>query len=384
MDRKGILKICLLFILMSCREIFEPEIAFVDFGFLVVEGHIEVGGNEVANIRLSRTRSIYDSLPSVPVTQAEVWAESDTGNKYFFVHSANGNYRQEENLPFEQNYRLQIRLNNGLSYASDWMSPYRTPSIENIYFEKEEEGVFVYLDASAGNQSGFLFWTYEEVWQFATPFTSLFKFDTEINDLVIREDPINICFNENNPGRILLADTESMDDGKVNRQEITRIPNESEKLGIRYSIEVIQRSINPDAFEFWEVLRKNTEDVGGIFSPMPSEIPGNIKSLDNPEEPVIGFVGLGSTERKRIYINFTDISPWRARIPDYINCALTDTIEPLQFATFFSTRRFIPLASIETEDPEEGFKIKYLTTTVFCADCRSRGTLEKPEFWEER
>lgn len=379
----GILSACLLLTLLSCRELYEPEILTLDFGFLVVEGNIEVGGNEPARIRLSRTRSIYDTLPTSTISQAQVWAESDSGERYYFSHTNNGVYLHEESIPFGQQYRLQIQLNNGVSYSSEWIAPMKTPEIENVYFEKEEEGVFIYLDSSEGNESGYLFWSYEEIWQFATPFTSQFRYEPEVNDMVVREDPINICFIENKPGRILLSETDRFGNGQIKRQEVLRIPNESEKLGIRYSIEIVQRSIDTEAFEFWDIMRKNTEDIGDVFSPMPSIIPTNIKNNDDPDEPVVGFVGVSSTERKRIYINSFDILPWRARIPEYNNCVLTDTIRPFQFAAYFSTGRFLPLYGIELDD-DDGFGIAYLTTTVPCADCRLRGDLEKPEFWEER
>ncbi|MBW3469311.1 DUF4249 domain-containing protein [Arthrospiribacter ruber] len=374
----------MLLLLVSCREIFEPEVVFVDFGFLVVEGNIEVGGNEDGLIRLSRTRSIYDSTASQTITNAEVWAESENGDRYFFIHNGTGNYLCQETIPFGQNYRLQIRIADGSAYTSAWLTPKRTPEIEEVYFEREEDEVFIYLDAAGGNESDYLFWSTREVWQFATPFTSFYRLDPDLGDLVVRDEVRNICFKEENGGNILLAETSRFENGKINRQMLTRIPEGSEKLGIRYSIEVAQRSIDVEAFEFWDIMRKNTDDVGGIFSPMPSIIPGNVRNVDDPEEPVIGFVGIGSTERKRIYINNGDVFPWRTQIPDYNNCVLQDTVLSFQFSTYFANDRFVALYGIETLDENLDFAIGYLTTTLFCGDCTLRGELQAPDFWEER
>ena len=43
--------------------------------------------------------------------------------------------------------------------------------------------------------------------------------------------------------------------------------------------------------------------MGTIFSPMPSELKGNIVCLDAPDESVIGFIDVAEVELKRLFID---------------------------------------------------------------------------------
>ena len=57
-------------------------------------------------------------------------------------------------------------------------------------------------------------------------------------------------------------------------------------------------------------MKKNTEDIGSFFGPLPSELKGNIHCLTNPEEPVIGFVTSSAATQKRIFIDASQVSNW--------------------------------------------------------------------------
>jgi len=117
--------------------------------------------------------------------------------------------------------------------------------------------------------------------------------------------------------QILVLETSSrFEDQFVFRQTLNQINKGDERLTVRYSILISQKALTKDASEFWEILKKNTDDLGSIFSPLPSIIRGNITQDQNPEVPVIGQVGLGKVQQRRLFIDINQISPGEPKSPN--------------------------------------------------------------------
>jgi hypothetical protein len=72
----------------------------------------------------------------------------------------------------------------------------------------------------------------------------------------------------------------------------------SEKLSVLYSINLKQYAISNDNYLFLQKMKKNTEQLGTIFDPQPSEISGNIHCLTDPNELVIGLLKLPRSKLK--------------------------------------------------------------------------------------
>ena len=155
-----------------------------------------------------------------------------------------------------------------------------------------------------------------------------------------------------------------------------------EKLSNRYSILISQKALDKKASEFWEILRKNTNDIGSIFSPLPSNISGNIKNDQNPDAPVVGYVSLGTVKQKRLFINVREVSPWRSVEPAYYDCIVeADTVLIADYGTSFGNGNFIPVLPISDENLPN--PIGFRGAVRRCADCTLRGTNVKPDFWED-
>ncbi|MEJ7664694.1 MAG: DUF4249 family protein [Hymenobacter sp.] len=56
----------------------------------------------------------------------------------------------------------------------------------------------------------------------------------------------------------------------------------SSKLYYLYSILVRQYALTPEEFAYWDKLRKNTENLGTLFDPLPSQLSGNVHRLTMP------------------------------------------------------------------------------------------------------
>ncbi|MBS9526018.1 DUF4249 family protein, partial [Litoribacter alkaliphilus] len=295
-----------------------------------------------------------------------------------FALEEDGTYAMVGTLPSDQDYQLQIQIGEHEQYISDWMQPAMAPPIEGMFFTREEDGVYIYLN-SRGEDNYFL-WTTEETWQFRSWFNPIYRYEPYTNTIIPREENINLCYRNEKSGDIRLGSGAQSVDGEIRGVELMRIPIYSEKLGLRYSIEVWQRTLDHAAFEFWESIRKNTDDLGDIFSPMPAFLGSNIKKVGREDTPVIGYISVGRSERKRLFIDFTDIRPWSPRIADYSHCEMVpDIIREHQYFEYFNR------PNVEVGDPviENGLWIGWNYTYTDCTDCRLRGTTEKPDFWDE-
>ena len=132
----------------------------------------------------------------------------------------------------------------------------------------------------------------------------------------------SLCFKSEPSPDIILETSSRFEDQVVFEKTITEIPQGDERIMERYSILISQKGIAAEDVQFWEILKRNTEDIGSIFSPLPSLISGNIKSLDGDLNPVIGQVSLGVVRQKRIYINLDQVTPWNYQDPEFNDCSI--------------------------------------------------------------
>ncbi|WP_192346091.1 DUF4249 domain-containing protein [Algoriphagus sp. Y33] len=368
----------------GCREPFDPDIAPADLSVLVVEGYLDTEGLP-SMLKLSYTRNIQtdDSYsPSYP--DGTVSLRSESGTEYALTAMGSGEFEFAHDIPEDENYRLYISTNDGKSYTSELMKPILTPDIIDVGFERNEEGAEIYLTTKGNENADDFLWTYEEMYAFRPKITSVFKYDEETGDIVIRkpEERTDLCYRGSVSADLILETSSRFEDQFVFRQSIKQILQDDERLSVRYSILISQKALDSKASEFWEILRKNTDDIGSIFSPLPSNIGGNIKNDQNPDAPVVGYVSLGTVKQQRFFIDVRDVAPWRAVEPDYYSCFIEpDTVMKEDYGRSFSNGSFVPVIPVIPERAPE--PIGYQGAIRRCTDCTLRGTNVKPDFWED-
>src|SRR5690606_38038743 len=108
---------------------------------------------------------------------------------------------------------------------------------------------------------------------------------------------------------------------------LVKIPNGSEKLTVRYSMLVSQYAISKEAYEFYEIMKNNTEKMGSVFDPQPSLVRGNITCTTDPGEIVVGFIDCSVSSSQRIFITSEEAGNWpdsRVCQTSYVQNSLTD------------------------------------------------------------
>lgn len=369
------------FLLVACREEFNPEVNPMDTNLLVVEGYIAIDGS-TSTIKLSRTGNLDQAQFRIE-SGAVLRLIGTASGTWSFQELEAGVYSISEILPVNQEYRLNIRLRNNETYESELLTPISTPELDEVTWSKGDSGVSIRVNTQGTAEAQYFLWQYEEDWIFRSAIGTFYRYDRETRRIeeVTPETDVSRCWNDSRIQRIAIENSRRFNGDLISDKEINLIPNLSEKLSARYSIWVKQYAIDRNAFDFWEIMRKNSEDIGGIFSPLPSLIGGNIKKVGDSNVSVIGYISMGIPSTKRIFITAEEVAPWPVRIPEYDNCsARPDTIPPSRYAEYFQSGNFMPVNPIFGDGP---FPIAFRAAPAFCVDCTQRGTNVKPDFWED-
>ncbi len=371
----------------ACKKLYQPNIISSGNSYLVVEGFINPG-NEATTIKISRTVKLTDSVGLSMENGATVTVESN-GGKWPLTELGGGEYYAPPlNLDISQKYHLRIKLANGQEYLSDDAEAKVTPPVDDITYNIKPDGLQINASAhDAANKTHYYRWEYDETWKFHSRYISNYKVVN--GDVVPRqvEDQIFTCFGTHASSTVVLANTTKLEADVASNIPITNIIPSSEKISVRYSILLKQYALTKEAFDFWENLRKNTEQLGSIFDALPSQIKGNIHNTANLDEPVVGFIGVNTVTQKRIFIDKDDLpQEWILQYP--FDCKQDSTlyVNPITKANdvsaFIISGIYLPTYAIT--GPKGGPAIGYGRASPQCADCTLRGVKRRPDYWTEK
>lgn len=370
----------------SCKKPYNPNVATVKTNYLVVEGVIN-SGQDSTIIRLSRTVPLKDLVQAVPESGAQVTVESDQNTSYLLYDFGNGKYVSPNlNLNISGKYRLHIRTQSGKEYVSDFEAAKTTPPIDSIGFIPQSNGLQLYVNThDPNNNTRYYRWDYTETWNFHAKYQSGFISDG--TEMVNRPQAQQVytCFASEVSSDIVLGSSAKLANDVIYQTMLTQIPSTSEKLETRYSVLVRQYALTREEYDFWQNLKKNTEQLGSIFDAQPSSAPGNIHCLSDPSEHVLGYVGVTNAQQKRIFIGREQLpQTWREVYP--YTCSL-DSLFLHSFTGQNQVAEFlIPLGSgnyaIEPFADKRGTLLGYTASDAQCADCTIRGTTAMPAFWK--
>jgi len=280
----------------------------------VIEGDIIL--NSDSKVFLSFSNALDDFNAISYLSNAQVWVESSMGEQYTGVVTFDANARPyylvpTNNLNPAQQYKLCVHL-SGQQYESDLLTPWVAPEIDSIEFAVDDTKTWVdFFVTSYGdaNDSRYYKWTFREDWEFASTYFTQYYYDPDVDKILPypANPPIYYCWNQSESSSILIARTDHLHDNTVFQQKLLTIDNRSLKISYLYSMELYQMSISQEAYIYWSALKKNTEEIGGIFAPQPSEMHGNIHCMTDPGIKVLGYISAGTLAAKRIFASRQDI-----------------------------------------------------------------------------
>lgn len=363
--------------------------------YLVVDGNISLGDS--TTITLRRTVNLDSNAKANPELGAVVTVESAGGTSYKLTGKGNGTYVSAPlNLSAAEKYSLKITTLNGSKYASDFVPVKNSPPIDSVRTAITGNGLQIGVDThDASNNSKYYRWEYTETYQIQSAFRSLITVvqnssatPPDFQYPRTGDQVIYNCWVSDTSHTVITTSTARLSADKVSNAPVALVGTNSEKLKFRYSILVKQYAITSDAFNYFELLKKNTEQIGGIFDPQPSELTGNMHCISNPNEPVIGYVTVGQVTQKRIFVDKASLpANWVAETP-YGSCHLDTLLYARKVTTTIPTIPPIYVAEVHdliysgielTVDYAPG---GYTASSPICVDCTLRGTNKKPSFWK--
>ena len=374
--------LCVVLLVAACKQVYEPPAITAPNRYLVVEGVINATPGARTTILLSKTRNLQDTILTDPERSATVRIESSGGTHFNLTEQSAGRYVSAQlNLKLNDSYRLRIRTSNGNEYVSALVPVKISPAIDSLGWKQSTESpmdVTVYASThDASNNSRYYRWDFTETWQYRAVFETDMLVDYAAR-LIYYTDSTNQVYNcwVTDPSTdIVLGSSVRLSQDVIDHAPVTVVPQNSPKIGVRYSILVRQYVLTPEAHQFYEILQKNTEQMGTLFDPQPSQMKSNIANVANPAEPVIGFVTASTVTEKRLFIDRRDLVNWSGGLPSN-DCTVQFTFQD-------------PNNYLIWNYPDTAYGPYYFTTgggmaiaRNTCLDCRRKGgSNQKPAFW---
>ncbi|MBP3669014.1 MAG: DUF4249 domain-containing protein [Bacteroides sp.] len=377
----------------SCIEEFKiQETLPLETPDIVIQGRIASGSESV--FYLSKTQPIGSEEKAESILNAEITIVGQNGYespKATFDIEEDCYIINTQDLPDNTLYAVLIKA-EGETYQSDFQELFITPSIESVSYKEREDGISIHV-TSYGNEgnSPYYLWAYEEDWEFHAPdningLKGIPVYSKEIYNLPFLDEngnnPYLYCWGHNGSKHINIYNTTILTENTAKEVELFRIPIDDVRISYIYSILVKQYSLSPEGYQYYSLIKKYSEESSGIFTPIPSEVKGNVSCISNPEIKVLGYVLASTCQTKRVFIYESDFKQI---------CSEYDSgcISAGWGDNFFNLNKIYTEGVIAmTYNGELSDLLNpNLTETIFytreCIDCRvvKGSTKKRPDFW---
>jgi hypothetical protein len=276
------------------------------------------------------------------------------------------------------NYSISIITPEGKEYNTEPQEMREPIEIDSVYAE------FMFLDDEnyvlglpgykfytttrvAQNKDTYILWDMFETYQYTADY-QLHSILTSNGTVLVGLDTSDIfsdvyrCWKTQNTGNILTGKTSNLTIPKLSNQPLHFVGTDSRKLQERYSLLLKQYSLGKEAYYYWKSIEDQISGVNFLVATQPYNITGNIKNINNHDEPVYGYFTVASVTQKRTFVN-----------------------RPSDVGFYYE------ICEVDNEIP---YRTNYWVIppvgpggTVFerCLDCTSRGgEIIKPDFWIDK
>ena len=374
---------------------------------IVIEGTI-TNENKIQEVKISRSYKL-DEKNTKFETEAVVYVTDDIGSKFEFEQ----NDKSYTSLtPFQaasdRKYQLHILTKDGRSYLSTAETLPQQTQIENLTAKQKNKdgqiGVEITVNSSdPTNKSRYYRYDYEETykviapkWYYQKAVPHYFPAGSYPPGEVVfetRTEESRICYLSQKSNELILTSTNDLSEDKVIDFPVRFIPSTDPILRNRYSILVKQYVQSLAAQTFFKTLQQISNSGSILSQTQPGFLYGNIQSIDNPGEKVIGYFDVSSYSEKRLFFDFRDIFTTQPQPKYQYDCPAPipdDQTKAYLFNYCFNKNPefecqgelILNLLStgLKVYFPTES-KTTYILYNVECGDCTSFSSNIKPPFW---
>jgi hypothetical protein len=369
-------------LLNACISEYNAELPAEENDVLVFSGTII--SDSLINFYLSKSFSLQETF--IPSKSRDIQAiltitGSDGYQSEPAVYKGDGVHEiRIGKLNNHTEYSLKIEY-DGETYLSSPAKPLITPEIDTILWSQPDKNSVDILVSthSQAEDPLYLLWNYEEDWEITAKYKTYAFFDPDSGIFYMdASSPTYYCWKNNRTNSIMIGTTESLIENRLIEKKIYQYNSSDDRFSELYCTTLKQRIMSKNMYEFYLNRMKLNEGMGGLFTPQPTEMIGNITCSTNPAKKVIGFVDVVSNvTSKRLFIEGSKIQKNGANTNNCTEFGLDDDIMQqfsrtqlysLGYRPFYY--QFDPLLPHEEQ-----------WTNAYCADCSYSGSKKRPDFW---
>jgi hypothetical protein len=228
-----------------------------------------------------------------------------------------------------------------------------------------------YVDINAQNyKSRYFKWDVIETHEYHSDYPRQWFYDGSVHQISPPDSSRMVCWLTEMNKNIYTLSTENLVENKYLKFPLHYVSNHSATLVYGYSVLIVQYALSEGAYSYWDNMRINSSDMGGLYEKQPLSITGNLHNLTDPSQEVLGFFTAALCRSQRMYysnvsgmkIDYPGLcTPWRPEHGGFLE------INPAEYPAFMmgdtATYYMVFL-------PDE------------CVDCLSLGGSNiKPDFW---
>ncbi|MFH1159520.1 MAG: DUF4249 domain-containing protein [bacterium] len=377
---KNISVILAMVLLFACIKPYNPLIDGNAENKYVVSGRItDTEGWQEVEVSLS---SPIESPEYVPVSACQVKILDDKGNVFSLEEYKPGQYHVwmgQEYLTPGTSYQVRVTTPGGEELVSGFDKMPNGPPLDSVYYFLEDvptpnpeiylRVMQFYVDLNAeGDYSQYYKWEVVETWEYHAARPVEYFYDGTWHKIEPPDYSNKVCWVTGLVKNVFTISTKSLSQNTYNQYPLHSIDGHSSRLGILYSMLVRQLALSEEAYNYWEQLRVNSNEQGGLYEKQPFAIKGNLLNVSNPERDVLGYFYAASESTKRYF--YQDIEGIDRGFSDYCT---------EEYLGLFGWKEFFSWQYPVYYYYNIGV-VKILNN--YCIDCRLLGgTTVKPDFW---
>ena len=313
---KKIPGILLIALLLGCIEPIHFDVSESP-QVMVIEGSVQQGKGP-HTLSISYTGELGKQVFQT-IDDAQATLFNSEGETEEFVATGEGKYRTDGQIEGQTGveYFIEVEVSGKIYRSLPEILPVKI-SIDNAYFALEKEEVFqeadrvqakpyfkVYTESTLPEDQNdiFILWNLENVFvvteircsPFGGPRSCYIRFPLS-DQLLPVFDGTKLA-----PG------------SSFNHLIASKIVDYS--FGERQTFLIFQNSITREAYDYWDKIKKVSQQHGSIFDVPPSAVKGNIYNISDPQDPVLGFFSALNTDTALISVTRFDLDEGFEQLP---------------------------------------------------------------------
>lgn len=366
----------------SCIIPYEPDINIKDINKYVVSG--QLSDNQTIQTVLVSMASAVGDPQYIPVSDCYIRIIDDLGNEFTMDEQSRGVYQVSINPVYMEtgrSFKISILTRDGTNIESDFDKIFDCPAVDSVYYEirevpstiigqkKKELQFFVDLVADDVDTRYFK-WEVVETWEHRAPYQREWFYDGQVHHIDPPDRSRMVCWSTELVKNVYTISTQNLVENRYHKLPLHMLTNQSQKMIHGYSLLINQFAMSESAYSYWDQLRINSSEQGGLYEKQPLAIRGNLHNLTDPSQEVLGYFSVSSVKSKRIFVP----NPPDLEIDTLIFCVPS----PLEHGGFLEISPWEYPAFLVGDST--GYREAVLSDE--CVDClASGGTNIKPAFW---